>query len=85
MKKITYQVTTPQGIHARPAGLLANQISKYKCKVFIEKDGKSVDAKEILALMSLGVKQGDIIAITFDGEEEEEAATAVERFLKKNL
>lgn len=85
MKKITYQVTNPQGIHARPAGLLVRQVSKFKCKAVIEKSGKVVDAKEILALMSIGVKQGDTIIITFDGEEEKEAVIAVEKFLKENL
>lgn len=85
MKKITYKITNPLGIHARPAGFLVKQISSYKSKIVIEKDGKEVDAKRIIALMSLGVKQGDNITLTFDGEDEEAASIATDKFLKENL
>ncbi|TZE82988.1 HPr family phosphocarrier protein [Calorimonas adulescens] len=85
VKKITYQVKNPQGIHARPAGMLVNRVSQFKCKVVIEKEKETVNAKEIFALMSLSVKQGDIITITFDGEEEETAVKAIEEFIKENL
>lgn len=85
MKKIKHQVKNPQGIHARPAGLLVNQFSKFKCNIFIEKGEKSVNAKEIFPLMSLTIKQGDIITITFEGEEEIAAARAAEKYLKENL
>lgn len=82
MKSIIYKVTIPQGIHARPASLLVKEINKFKCKSVIKKGEKTVNAKEILAIMSLGIKQGDTITITFYGEDEEEALKAVEKFLK---
>lgn len=73
---------TPNGIHARPASLLVKEINKFKCKSVIKKGEKTVNAKEILAIMSLGIKQGDAITITFYGEDEKEALKAVEKFLK---
>lgn len=82
MKSIIYKVTTTNGIHARPASLLVKEINKFKCKSVIKKGEKTVNAKEILAVMSLGIKQGDTITITFYGEDEEEALEAVEKFLK---
>lgn len=73
------------GIHARPAGFLVKLSSSFKCKIIIAKDSKEVDAKRIIALMSLGVRQGDKVTVVFDGEDEEAAAIAIEIFLKDNL
>ena len=85
VKKIKYQVKNPRGIHARPAGLLVNEFSKFKSNVIIEKVGKAVNAKEMFPLMSLSIKQGDNIVITFEGEEEIAEAKAAEKYLKENL
>lgn len=85
MKKIKYQVKNPQGIHARPAGMLVKELSQFKCNVTIEKGEKAVNAKEIFPLMSLSIKQGDNIVITLEGEEEMATAKAVEKYLKENL
>ena len=58
MKEFKYTITDPQGIHARPAGLFVKAAAAFPCKVTISKDGKEADAKRILGVMSLGVKQG---------------------------
>lgn len=85
MKKIEYKIKNPEGIHARPVMLLVHQFRQFKCNIIIEKNGKAVDAKEIFALMSLGIKQGDVIDIIFEGEDEEEAARSTENFLRKMI
>lgn len=82
---IRYKVKNPQGIHAGPAALLANQFSQFKCDVIIKKDQNAVNAKRIFALMSLNIKQGDTITIVFEGEDEKAASKAAEKFLKDNL
>ena len=85
MKEITYTITDPQGMHARPAGLFVKEAAAFPCNVTIAKDGKEVDAKRILGVMSLGVKQGHEITLKCDGDQEDEAITALEAFLKENL
>lgn len=85
MKEFSFTVNDPEGIHARPAGLFVKEAASFPCKVTIGKDGKDVDAKRILGVMSLGVKQGMEVVIKCDGEQEEEAAAALEAFLKENL
>lgn len=62
MKTFEYTITDPVGIHARPAGLLVKAVKEHASKVTITKknpDGteKSADAKKLLALMNLGIKQ----------------------------
>lgn len=84
MREITYQIVSPLGIHARPAGQLMKEICNFKCTAIIAKDGKEVNAKKIIGLMSLGVKQSEKITITFDGEDEDIAATTIQKFLNEN-
>ncbi len=85
MKDFNYVIKDEQGIHARPAGLFVKMAGTFSCNVFIEKDGRKVDAKRIMGVMSLGVKQGQTIGISCEGEQEEEAAEALKAFLEENL
>lgn len=85
MKEIKYVVKDAMGIHARPAGLLIKEAGKFTCSINIKKDTKEVDAKRIIGVMGLGVKQGEEITVTFNGPDEEEAAKSITDFLRTNL
>ncbi len=85
MKTFHYTIKDELGIHARPAGMLIKEAAAFPCKVTITKDGKEVDAKRILGVMSLGVKCGQEITITADGEQEDEAIAKLSTFLQENL
>ncbi len=85
MKEFSYIIKDEMGIHARPAGLLVKKASEFKSSITITKDSKRADAKKIFAIMSLGAKQGDTIAIEISGEDEDVALTALEGFIKENL
>lgn len=87
MKKINYTVVAEAGIHARPAGLLVKQAASFKSdiKILNEENGKEADLKRLMAVMALGVKQGNRIVVTVEGEDEDEAYTVLESFLKENF
>ena len=85
MKEFDYIITDPEGIHARPAGLLVKEASRFQSDIQLKKDGKSGDAKRIFAVMALAAKTGETITVTVNGEDEAEAAAAMEAFLKDNL
>ena len=85
MKKFTYTITDPQGIHARPAGQLIQEANRFASAITLDKDGKTADAKRIFAVMSLGAKQGETLKVTVEGADEEAAAAAIEAFLKENM
>ena len=85
MKSFEYTITDPVGIHARPAGTLVKEIKKYASTVTISKGAKSVNAVKLMALMGMGIKQGDIVKVTVEGADEETAAAAIEEFFKANL
>ncbi|MCH9275889.1 HPr family phosphocarrier protein [Bifidobacterium amazonense] len=84
-QEFTFTVSDPEGMHARPAGLLVSQAQKYESSIIITRDGKSVDAKRIFGVMGLGVKQGDEVNVKVQGNDEAKAAAEFEQFLKENL
>ena len=86
MKQFTYTITDPVGIHARPAGLLAKAAKSLDSTVTIAKaDGKSAAATKLMAMMGLGIKQGDTVTVTIEGGSEEANAATLEQFFKDNL
>lgn len=85
MEQFVFTVTDPQGIHARPAGLLVKEAKKYPCMIRIAKDEKQADAKKMFALMGLGIQRGDVITVSAEGEQEEAAAEAMKAFPNDHL
>ena len=85
MKSFNYVITDEVGIHARPAGILVKEAKKYASKITISKEGKSADATKLMALMSMGVKQGEEVTVSVEGDDEETAAVEIEKFFKENL
>lgn len=85
MNEFKYVITDPEGIHARPAGILVKQAAGYQSSVKIAKGEKSADAKRIFGVMGLGVKTGEEVTITVEGADEDTAAAELETFFKENL
>lgn len=84
MTNFTFVVTDPMGLHARPAGLLAKEAMKYTSKITLTKGEKSGDAKRIFNIMGLGIKSGDTVEVTVEGEKEEEDKALLEKFVREN-
>ena len=85
MKEFEFVVTDPQGIHARPAGLLVKEAKKFESNISVFKGARKGDLKKIFTVMALGVKQGETIKVQVEGADEEQAASSVEAFLKENF
>lgn len=86
MTSFHYIVKAVQGLHMRPAGLLARRAEAYPCKVTLEKEGKApANAKSVFGIMGLSVRQGEQITVCCDGECEAQAARELEDFLQELL
>ena len=85
MKSFTYTVQDELGLHARPAGLLVKEAAKFKSAITLDSGAKKADAKRIMAVMSMGVKQGVEVTVTVDGEDEDAAFEAIKTFFETNL
>ncbi|GHV85077.1 phosphocarrier protein HPr [Spirochaetia bacterium] len=84
MQEIKYRIDDEMGLHARPAGLLVKLAAKYKSDIQLGIPGKMVNAKRIIGVMALTLKQGQEMTMTFSGEDEDEAVNAVKAFLAEN-
>lgn len=80
-KKVVVQLQT--GLHARPAAYFVQEANKYSAQVFIEKDGRKVNAKSIMGVMSLAVAKGTEIVISADGIDAEQAVEALAAIVSK--
>ncbi|WP_444684862.1 HPr family phosphocarrier protein [Alkalicoccus luteus] len=80
-KNVTVKRKT--GLQARPAALFVQEANKFHADIFIEKDGKNVNAKSIMGIMSIAVGANKGITIKADGPDEEEALSALSSFVEK--
>lgn len=78
MKELTLTIQGESGLHARPAGLLAAEAQKYESEIVIEKDDRSINAKSIMSVLSLGGTKGDQVKVKINGKDEAEAANGIE-------
>lgn len=85
MKSFSYTVKDELGIHARPAGMLVKEVKNFQSKVTLEKDGKSVDASRLMAVMGMGVKKDQTVIVTVEGDDEDAACEAIKAFFETNL
>ncbi|GAK31459.1 PTS family porter component HPr [Weissella oryzae SG25] len=77
MESREFHIVAETGIHARPATLLVQAASKFSSSVTLSYQGKDVNLKSIMGVMSLGVGQGAEVKITAEGEDETEALDAI--------
>lgn len=83
MEKREFHIIAETGIHARPATLLVQAASKFNSDINLEYNGKSVNLKSIMGVMSLGVGQGADVTITADDDDAKEAIEAIADTMKK--
>lgn len=85
MRTFEYTITHRMGLHAHPAGLLVQEVRKYQSRITLSAKGRSTDARKLMVIMGMGIKQGDTVAVTAEGADEEAAIEAMERFFRENL
>jgi len=79
--ELTLTIENKAGLHARPAALFAQKSSAFKSNITILKGGKSVNAKSIISIMGLGIKQGESIVLTIDGSDADEAGAVLKKLV----
>ena len=80
-KKVEVNLKT--GLQARPAALFVQEANRFASDIFLEKDGKKVNAKSIMGLMSLAVSNGAVIQLIAEGSDEQEAVEALAKFVEQ--
>lgn len=65
------------GLHARPAAALVNAAKAYSSEIRLHREHRNVNAKSLISIMSLGVRQGDSVSLTALGPDAVEAVQAL--------
>ena len=73
----TVKVANKDGLHARPATQLVKIASKYESEVWLCKNGREVNGKSIMGVMTLAAAKGSEILLKIDGPDEKEALAAL--------
>ncbi|MBD1381473.1 HPr family phosphocarrier protein [Metabacillus arenae] len=77
------EVLLKTGLQARPAALFVQEANRFSSDIFLEKDGKKVNAKSIMGLMSIAVGSGSEITLITDGPDENEALKALVAYVQQ--
>ncbi len=78
------QIQLANGLEARPVAVLVQKASMFDSEIYIEAEGKKVNAKSIMGMMSLGLNMGEEVTITANGNDEEAAVTNLENYISGN-
>lgn len=79
-------VADTQGMHARPASLLAEKAATFgQTEIRIRNHQKTADAKSMAALLTMGACQGDLLIVSAQGSEAEQAVQALAEMINQGL
>lgn len=82
-EKVT--IKNKAGMHTRPAATLVKLAAKYKCDFYITKDGLHINGKSIIGVMTLAAEMGSEVMLSFDGEDEKEAAKEIVDYFNRGF
>ena len=73
------------GLHARPATFFIQKANSYKSSIWVEKDDRSVNAKSLLGVLSLGIVNGMTNTLVADGPDEREALDGLKELIENGF
>jgi len=73
------------GLHARPSAMFVKTASRFKCEIWVEKDGERVNGKSIMGLMMLAAGQGSKLLVTCEGGDGEKALAEIEEIIRRKF
>ena len=73
------------GLHARPSAMFVKTASRFKCDVWVEKDGERVNGKSIMGLMMLAAGPGSTLTVHADGQDALQALNEIETLIKRKF
>lgn len=85
MKTRDVVVNVKEDEDARPIAVLVQVASQYESSVYINSGSRHVNAKSIMGMMSLALKNGEEVTVEADGNDEEQAADGMVDYLAGNL
>ncbi|WP_068636848.1 HPr family phosphocarrier protein [Thauera butanivorans] len=73
MPRAEAEIINKLGLHARASARLTQLASSYPCEVWLERNGRRVNAKSIMGVMMLAAAKGSTITIDTEGDDADKA------------
>lgn len=77
----TVTISLPTSADVRPVAVLVQLASQYESKVYLNAGDKSINAKSIMGVMSMALKNGEPITVSTTGPDEEDALASIADYL----
>ncbi len=81
----TVKIINKAGLHTRPAATVVKLAAKYKCDFYISRDGMNINGKSIIGVMTLAAEEGAELILSFNGEDEEQAAKEIIEYFERGF
>lgn len=78
MPRRNVEIVNKLGLHARASAKLTQLASRFPCDIFMERNGRRINAKSIMGVMMLAAGRGSVITLETSGPQETEALDALE-------
>lgn len=85
MNAKTFTITNKLGLHARAAATLVQVSNKYKSRIYLERDGKQVNGKSILGILTLACPQGSSLVVRAEGVDQDKALEEIGRLIENKF
>jgi phosphocarrier protein len=85
MLRADITVTNPKGIHARPSAMIVGTAKQLDSHIRFTAGGETVDATDIMLVLSLGVACGETITVEVEGGNEEAAMERMKEIFALNF
>lgn len=85
MPQISVIVINEVGLHARPAAVFVEAAKRYKSEIIVKYGDQSANAKSIISILILGVVKNSNIIIEAEGEDANQALTALKALVENNF
>ncbi len=77
MAKAETEIVNKLGLHARASAKLTQLAGAYPCEVWMERNGRRINAKSIMGVMMLAAGKGSRVTVDCDGDRADEALGAI--------
>jgi phosphocarrier protein HPr len=81
MPRKEIEIINKLGLHARASAKLTQTASRFDSEVWMERNGRRVNAKSIMGVMMLAAARGSTVVIDTDGPDAEAAMQALEELI----
>jgi phosphocarrier protein HPr len=81
----TFEIKNKLGMHARVAAKLVKVATKFKSRIYFEKDGQEVNGKSLLGILTLACPKGSRLIVRAEGMDAPEAMAALGQLIESKF